>query len=48
MMNVSLDDAYREACTALGEAIVRERLLLAALEQVEPTPHDLGVPNGPE
>lgn len=31
MMNVSLEDAYREACLALGEAVVRERLLTAEL-----------------
>lgn len=30
-MNVSLEDAYREACLALGEAVVRERLLTAEL-----------------
>lgn len=30
-MNVSIEDAYREACQALGESIVRERLLAAAL-----------------
>lgn len=30
-MEVSLEDAYGEACKALGEAVVRERLLLAEL-----------------
>lgn len=30
-MNVTLEDAYREACLALGESIVRERLLQAEL-----------------
>lgn len=30
-VNVTLEDAYREACLALGEAIVRERLLTAEL-----------------
>lgn len=30
-MNVTLEDAYAEACRALGEAIVRERLLTAEL-----------------
>jgi len=33
-VNVSIEDAYREACQALGESIVRERLLAAALAQV--------------
>lgn len=37
-MDVSLEDAYREACLALGEAIVRERLLVAELERVQNTP----------
>ena len=32
-MNVTIEDAYKEACTALGEALVRERLLAKALEQ---------------
>ncbi len=27
MIDVTMDDLYREACQALGEAIVRERLL---------------------
>lgn len=35
-MNVDLTTAYREACLALGEAIVRERLLLAALDAATP------------
>jgi hypothetical protein len=30
-MNVSMEDAYAEACRALGESIVRERLLSQAL-----------------
>lgn len=30
-MEVSMDDAYGEACKALGEMVVRERLLLAEL-----------------
>jgi hypothetical protein len=34
MMNVSLEDAYAEACKALGEAIVRERLLLAEITRL--------------
>lgn len=32
-MNVTLEDAYNEACRALGESIVRERLLSQALAQ---------------
>lgn len=27
MIDVTLEQAYREACTALGEALVRERLM---------------------
>lgn len=30
-MNATLEDAYREACLALGESIVRERLMAAEL-----------------
>lgn len=30
---VTLVDAYREACTALGEALVRERFLTQTLER---------------
>lgn len=30
-MQVSMEQAYREACLALGEATVRERLLTAEL-----------------
>ena len=33
-MQVSLEDAYREACLALGEAVVRERLLSAEVVQL--------------
>lgn len=39
-MNVTLEDAYREACLALGEAIVRERLLSANLVQNATSPND--------
>lgn len=28
-MNVTIEQAYQEACLALGEAVVRERLLSA-------------------
>lgn len=31
MIEVSIEDAYREACLALGEAIVRERLMTAEI-----------------
>jgi hypothetical protein len=33
MMQVSLEDAYRAACGALGEAMVRETLLTNALNE---------------
>ena len=33
-MNVTIEDAYREACTALGEAVVRERLLSAEVQRL--------------
>lgn len=35
MINISIDEAYQEACAALGEAIVRERLLTKALAEYE-------------
>lgn len=31
MIDVTIEDAYAEACRALGESIVRERLLSAEL-----------------
>jgi hypothetical protein len=31
-MNVTLQEAYDEACRALGESVVRERLLSKALQ----------------
>lgn len=34
-MEVSLDEAFREACAALGEALVRERLLQRRLAELE-------------
>ena len=37
-MNVTLEDAYAEACRALGEAIVRERLLTAELVRLTTAP----------
>ena len=30
-MDITLEEAYREACQALGEALVRERFLTQAL-----------------
>lgn len=33
-MDVPLEDAYREACLALGEAMVRERLLSAEIQRL--------------
>lgn len=30
-MDITLEEAYREACRALGEALVRERFLTQAL-----------------
>lgn len=33
-MNVTLEDAYSEACRALGEAVVRERLLTAEIHRL--------------
>ena len=32
-MNVTIEDAYKEACLALGEALVRERLLSKAIAE---------------
>lgn len=53
MMNVSLEEAYREACLALGEAIVRERLvsielakLAAAESDQQPRPVGDAKPRG--
>lgn len=34
-MEASLESAYAEACQALGETIVRERLLAAELQRLE-------------
>jgi hypothetical protein len=35
VISVSVEEAYREACLALGEAVVRERLLSAELARRE-------------
>lgn len=40
-MNVSLEDAYREACLALGEAVVRERFLSAEVQRLTAEQSDL-------
>jgi hypothetical protein len=32
-MDVTLEDAYREACVALGEAVVQQRLMAAELRR---------------
>lgn len=33
-MNVTLEDAYAEACRALGESIVTQRLLSAEVQRL--------------
>lgn len=42
-MNVTIEDAYAEACRALGESIVRERLLSAEIQRLT---SDAESPNG--
>lgn len=37
-MEVTLEQAYEEACRMLGESLVRERLLAVNLQQQEPDP----------
>lgn len=32
---ITLEDAYREACTALGESIVQQRLLGAEVQRLQ-------------
>lgn len=39
-MEVSLEQAYREACLALGETVVRERLLIAEVNRQAQPPAD--------
>ncbi len=34
-MRVSLEEAYREACIALGEGLVRERILTQQLNRAQ-------------
>jgi len=36
-MQVSIEDAYQEACLALGEALVRDRVLTRYVGQLEAT-----------
>lgn len=36
-MNVTLEDAYAEACKALGESIVTQRLLAAEVQRLSST-----------
>jgi hypothetical protein len=36
VVQISIDDAYAEACKALGEAIVAQRLLTAELARLTP------------
>lgn len=38
-VSVTIEDAFQEACLALGEAIVRERLLVRD-QKSRPTPTD--------
>ena len=35
-MMITIEEAYREACLALGEAVVKERLLLAENARLTP------------
>lgn len=37
-MQVTIEDAYREACAALGESIVQQRLLAAEVQRLTPEP----------
>ena len=41
-MDVSLEDAYGEACKAIGEMVVRERLLLAEMAKRDAAIAQLG------
>lgn len=40
-MQVTIEDAYREACTALGEALVQQRLLAAELTRRDQKPEQV-------
>ncbi len=37
-LQVSLEDAYRTACAALGDLVVRERLLSQRVAELTPAP----------
>lgn len=41
-MEVTMEDAYVEACKALGEAVVRERLLMAEIAKRDEAIRRLG------
>lgn len=43
-MNVTLEDAYAEACRALGESIVTQRLLAAEVQRLTPPPEQKSGP----
>ncbi len=34
-MNITMEDAYKEACTALGEVVVTQRLLTVELARLQ-------------
>lgn len=44
-MMVELDDAYREAWTALGEAVVRERFLQREVERLRAAGEEVRQPS---
>jgi len=43
-VNVSIEEAFAEACRALGESIVKERILTAEVARLTPPP----VPEQPQ
>lgn len=43
-MNVTIEDAYREACLALGESIVMQRMLATELARVSALVADAAPP----
>lgn len=47
-MNVTIEAAYAEACRALGEAIVTQRLLSAEVIRLTPPPAPETTPEPPE
>ena len=44
-MNVTLPEAYAEACKALGESIVTQRLLSAEVARLTPPPPPAEAPD---